>query len=322
MYHQKGAQQQYNRLNFQTPDLEATRIDNLIRNKPFVIINKLPVDISIIQEDNESSPITMIGRSMMLPARGRIEMDDAKDGVILHFQYKDPRTNKLDFVCPSHKILKRTGKLFVGGVTSYTKTYRRDIHPGGDISSINVHNLLPWDIILYTNGAPVMNVQRNLDLGTAKHHGDLTVSPYVYYDNNRQGLKIGTSFEVFAFIPKGGVDTTKSLTKLYSFMIDDIDLNHIFVGDPNPQIDEHTSTGANPQIYSVQHTGRAIYRFSEPIQAVMPGGITGGGQMMGKNYPGQDKHRLHQGNSRIKSTVPSARFKKLSGANIVCSQYL
>lgn len=308
----------YNRLNDQTQDIEAKRIDKMIENIPFTIVNKLPVDIIVTQESGYTLPLIKPVQNL-LPSLNSITLSTARDGDVLHFQYFNFNEKSLKFVCPSHIISKRTGRLYVGNVSSYTKTYKRDTHPGGDISSINVHNLLPWDIYLYKNDDhhPSILVQSNSDnLEIERYRGDLTMSPMVYYDNRNMGLHIGTKFRVYASI------NPKAPTKLYDFYISDIDEDHILIGDVSPQIDEHTSTGANPQIYTVMHTGAAIYRMSNPIPISFPGGITGGAQIRGKNIPGYDMHRVTIHNLDKTSTIPTARFKKLSGENVICSQYL
>ena len=52
-------------------------------------------------------------------------------------------------------------------------------------------------MILEECQVPIVYVERNCRFRKLKHHGDLTVSPSVYFDNLNQGLKLGTKFDVF-----------------------------------------------------------------------------------------------------------------------------
>jgi hypothetical protein len=318
-------------LNNQPQDIQAKKLDKVIQGYPLTLINRLPLDIIILQEILYSdNGIREVG---ILKAHGILKIPDnqIKDGDTLHFQWNNKGYKQ--FVCPSHRVIKRLWRIFVGTVVSYTKTYKRDWHPGGDVSSINIHNLLPWPIIVYTNDSrgmsvPIVYVERNVDLGNPKHHGDLTVSPSVYFDNLNQGLKLGTKFDVF-------IDNRQYKeipSKLYSFVLDDIDTGRIFIGGVNTKVDEHTATGANPDIYTVSNTGRAIFRAGiyNPLDVspainklgTVPEGITGGVIVKGKNAPREDKHRNSRINidkdQRIRSTIPSIRYKKLSDEGTIC----
>jgi hypothetical protein len=298
----------YTKLNNQNSDYRISKINKAIEGRDVVFENKLPVEMIVVLETRPYANIRALGT--MLP-HGRLVVSDTEinDGDLVHFQYF--RDNERFFVCPSHKMVKLQGTLYVGTVATVPGIIQRDIHPGGDVSSINVHNMLPWPLVISIGDIPVMRIQPNIDLGSAHHHGDLTVSPSVYFDNLNQGIKLGTFFRVH--IERGG-----KLEYLYGFTIDDIDANHIFIGDVSPQVDSQIATEATIKLANISRTGRSIYRIgtSGPYTGMYTDAAAGVGTVMPKNHAGTDMHRNSVGNSS-RSTNPNARYKMLSRSNVV-----
>ena len=237
----------------------------------------------------------------------------------------------LSFVCPSIDVVKRFGNIIIGGIVSFTKTFKRDIHPGGDISSINIHNMLPWPLNIYMDGKKVMVIDRNHDLGTI-HHGDLTQSPVVYFDNWNRGLNIGTRFDIYIIRN----DLKESINPLYlsTFVISDTNQDHIFIGQPSNQIDDSSITGANTRNAIINGTGQAIYRIGDinPLNKSMiynkVEGINTNNRkymiteatsigVMPKNYNPSNKYRTPMDNRSSHGTVPTARYGMLSGNNMI-----
>lgn len=315
----------YTQLNLQTPDIQAHLEDNVIEDYPIIFNNCLPIDIALLIEKKWTNDSVFGGNIL---ANGKLGLESHKndknlqDGDIIHFlHFVGDKT--YGFVCPSHTFTKRVGEIFVGNVISYIGSFKRDLSSGWDVSSLVFHNLLKWPIVIFHKGYPVAAISANTFLGDKIHHNDLTISPSAYYDNQGLGIMMGSKFDV-----KFDDRYVKNLPNkvIYSFVVDDIDVNHIFIGGVGVQIDNHNSSGANPQIYLVSNTGRAIYRMGQtpaPFKPVMPGGITGGIPIRGKNSPGMDKHRTFLGRTgSIRSTIPTAHYKKLSGENVVCAPFI
>ena len=313
----------YETLSNQTSDILSKTIDNFneTHNTPFLLINKLPVNIMVTQENRYSNKISSRGK---ISAYGtlKLQSESISDGDLLHFSnYESSQLSppEIYFVCPSHNVTKRHGPVAIGGVSSVSGTYRRDISMGGDVSSINVHNLLPWKLVIKMFDKIVMTISANVDLHDPLHHGDLTVSPYVYFDNLNQGIDIGTKFDVSILSLKN------KETYLYSFVLNDIDENHIFIGLTSTLIDKSVSTGMSGNSYlPSENSGRSVYRlgsserdFTKPV--FTPGHLNYA--FNAKNAAGTDKHRSSF-NSNSRSTVPTARYIKLSGKNVVSGVYL
>jgi len=314
----------YDLISHQYPDKYAKVVDDYLEGSPIKVVNKLPVKVYavvqrglafVIQFDLEPRGSTLLG------------WNDIQDADLISFYYnpsgKDDTTaiNKdgLRHVCPTHSITKRHGTILVGNVSSYVQTYKRDVSPNSDLSSINVHNMLPWDLTITKSGSNrvVMYVQGNRSLDSFTYNGDITVSPSVYYDDFNQGVDVGTSFSIYANT-KFSQPTTdiNKLTYLYSFTINDIDEDRIIVGVISSVIDKSNMTGVDSK-----NSGKSIYRLgnNEPAYNDTPTFIPGRqtyyafDQKYGK---GTDKHR-NSLNSNVRSTVQTARYKQLSGANIL-----
>lgn len=316
----------YKRLTQQPSDIIARNIDAYNEGNPVVLVNKLPIDIVVIHENAQESKI--IGT---LLAHQTLNIADSTiiDGDILHFKYMNLKTISLAFVCPSHSVTKRHSTINVGTSMSYPGIYKRDISLGGDLSSINIHNLLPWPIIISKKEKPLMIIEANSDLGDPNNHGNLTISPYIYYDNYGMGINIGTKFDV-SIDNRYGMLGNKPTIELYSFEISDINDNEIFIGGVSPIICASVNTGTQKSInyiHQKQQIGRAIYRFGDDIdlEDIPPEGVG----IRAKNARGTDIKRTSLGGSGSsdksvysRSTNPMSRYKQLSGRNTVNGLYL
>jgi hypothetical protein len=105
------------------------------------------------------------------------------------------------------------------------------------------------------------------------------------------------------------------LTYLFSFTINDIDEDRIIIGVVSSVIDRSIMTGVNSK-----NSGRAIYRLGNddpygktPIFTPGRNSVYAFNEKYGK---GTDKHRNTFG-SNERSTVETARYKQLSGANVL-----
>jgi len=294
-------------------DKIANSVDEYLKGSPLRLNNKLPVEVYVFQESYKGR--FKVGS--IKPGESLFLQDDSiSDGDVLHFLY-NPQKNQpgsYSHICPSHSVTKRHGTILIGTVSSYTKTYRRDISAGGDVSSINVHNMLPWDLVVAISGKPVMYIQKNRELNNSRYNGDITVSPSVYFDNLNQGINIGTKFDIYANLDGSvpSVDLSKN-KYLYSFVLNDIDQDRIIVGVISSVIDQSRMTGINSK-----NSGKALYRLGsvdnkEPI--FVPGERTFYA-FNAKNGPGTDRKRATI-NSNVRSTNPLARHKMLSGNNVI-----
>ncbi len=304
----------YNKITNQPSDIEADYRDDIMKNEPVKFDNQLHIDIVVYHEQNSiltRSPgmITQVGTVKSKKILS-IDGNNFFDGDIFHFVFVDEKKNQ-HFVCPSCYLIKRQGTIKIGCVVSFTESFKRDIHPGGDVSSIVLHNLLPFQIIIKPkNSKNVIKLDANPYLGHSKHHGDFSMAPYVYYDDMNNGIKLDSKYDVFI-----------GNEYLYSFELNDIDIHHIFIGATSKSVGQQVSTGGNAEINSITHTGRIKYRMAEGRSPVMPGGITAGVSVPSKNFPGTDKHRANltlNKNHKERSTVPTARYIKLSGENTAC----
>lgn len=345
------------RLDSSPADIEALRRDKMLLGTDLYIYNCLPVSVFVVCEERMNGKIHPIGLAQECSMFTISDELGVNDGDILIFLSKDQRS----VISPSHRVVKRNGTIIIGGVSSHTNTFKRDYHPNGDVSSINIYNMLPWPLsislehkskpgrleqpfqgyspvrgesvrggsqlkgnlydenvnsirypVSKTEDRPVsiIEIEPNTMLSNARHHGDMTVAPNVYFDDNGFGIFLGEIFQVSAMINNKAV-------RLYSFSVNDIDETNIFIGMPSVKIDQHTSTGSSHTF----RTGTSIYRMSEKILPIMPGGRTGGATLMGKNFPGTDMRRssLH---SSSRSTNITARYKMISGNNSVCGTNL
>jgi hypothetical protein len=162
-----------------------------------------------------------------------------------------------------------------------------------------------------------MYIQSNRNLDSFTYNGNISVSPSVYYDDLNQGVDVGTKFSVYAntAFSKPTNDINK-LTYLYSFTINDIDEDRIIIGVISSVIDKSNMTGLDSK-----NSGRAIYRLGkdEPAYNDTPTFTSGRGTQYAFNDKygkGTDKHRNTFGSDK-RSTVETARYKQLSGANIL-----
>lgn len=314
----------YDKISQQYSDKYAKKVDEYLQGYPIKLLNKLPVKVYVVVQRN----LKFVMQTEVNP-RGEtlIPYENIEDGDLASFYY-DPsgKDNKevveqdgLRHVCPTHSITKRHGTILVGNVSSYVQTYRRDISAGGDLSSINVHNMLPWDLTITKGegGRVAMFVQGNRSLDDFKYNGNIAVSPSVYYDDLNQGVDIGTKFNVYADTAFSKPTTNiNDLTYLFSFTINDVDEDRIIVGVVSSVIDKSVMTGINSK-----NSGRAIYRLgsNEPGQNSVAEFVPGRNTKYAfhdKYGISTDKHR-NTFNSQERSTVETARYKQLSGANVL-----
>ena len=315
----------YDVISQQYSDRYGQVVDNYMNGYPIKVLSKLPVKIYVtVQRGLNGVLQTEIEpRSHVL-----LPWNEIEDGDLISFYYDPTLTNSkqvidndsLRHVCPTHSITKRHGTILVGNVSSYTQTYKRDISPGGDLSSINVHNMLPWNLTITRGGSDqaVMYVQANRNLDDFTYNGDISISPSVYYDNHNQGVDVGTKFNVFANINNISIPTTNTnkLTYLYSFSINDIDEDRIIIGVISSVIDKSVMTGVNSK-----NSGRALYRLGDSVNERDSNPVFTPGRntiyaFHEKYGKGTDKHR-NTFNSDKRSTVETARYKQLSGANVL-----
>lgn len=308
----------YETLDNQYSDQYAKIVDNYLEGSPIKVLSKLPVKIYVTVQRGLKVVMetTIESRNYVF-----LPYDKIENGDLINFYYdptgkNDGNFDNLRHVAPTHSITTRHGTILVGNVSSVNKTYKRDISPGRDLSSINVHNMLPWDLTILKGVKPVMYVQKNQNLDNVKYNGNITISPSVYYDDLNQGVDIGTSFNVYANTKFGKptMDINK-LTYLFSFTINDIDEDRIIIGVVSSVIDRSIMTGVNSK-----NSGRAIYRLGNddpygktPIFTPGRNSVYAFNEKYGK---GTDKHRNTFG-SNERSTVETARYKQLSGANVL-----
>lgn len=316
----------YDELSNQPSDKLCGYLDLHYDCVPVVFINNLPLDVLIIQESSSvDHSLKVISNNLPPPidfvinnisnivgivkgSQGKLTLNskNVKDGDIFYFK----NTANTMFVCPSYRIVKRHGNVLIGSVSTFTGTFKRDISAGGDLSSVNFRNLLPWPLLIKTKGKVVAYVDQNVDLGSPNHHGDLTVSPSVYYDNLNQGVNIGTHFDVYIVFNKGN----KLMKEVFflSFIIHDNDVHDIFIGNVTSQIDKKNLTDVNSDIsdYNGNYSGRAIYRLGGDFQRIIEKNSTSNCSQ------GIDKNRNTLYHRNIRSTVPLARYMKVSGENV------
>lgn len=314
----------YDRISEQYPDKYAKVVDDYLENYPIKLINKLPVKVYAVVQRG----LKFVMQTEIEP-RGEtlIPYENIEDADLISFYYNPLGKNDVSIiekdglrhVCPTHSITKRHGTILVGNVSSYVQTYKRDISPGGDLSSINVHNMLPWDLTITKGegGRVAMFVQKNTNLDDFRYNGNIAISPSVYYDNLNQGVDVGTKFNVYANTSFSNPTTDiNKLDYLFSFTINDIDEDRVIIGVVSSVIDKSVMTGINSK-----NSGRAIYRLgsNEPGQNDVAKFIPGRNTQYAfhdKYGRGTDKHRNSFGSDK-RSTVETARYKQLSGANVL-----
>ena len=301
----------YNQVSQLYSDKIAQTVDQYLAGSPLRLNNKLPVEVQVFQESYKGK----FNVGSIRPTESLFLRDDSiSDGDVLHFLYKPQNSSLYSHICPSHSVTKRHGTILIGTVSSYTKTYRRDMSPGGDVNSINVHNMLPWELVVAIAGKPVMYIQKNRELNNPRYNGDITVSPSVYFDDIRRGVNIGTKFDIYANLDgnEPSVDLTKNKF-LYSFVLNDIDQDRIIVGVVSPVIDQSRMTGINSK-----NSGKALYRLgnTDKVEPIFVPGERTFYAFNAKNGPGTDKKRATLG-SNVISTNPLARHKMLSGNNVI-----
>lgn len=310
----------FNELDDQNSDILAHYIDenNELSGKPVVLVNNLPIDIFVTQDLVNLNKTLYVGK---IPAHGTLKLpyNSVTDGDVFRFEYSGSIINNMElpkryFVCPSHSITKRHGSIIIGTVSSYAATFRRDIMASNDIASINMHNMLPWPVLITIDEKPIIYLQGNIDLENKYYHGDLTTSPSVYYDNFNMGIKLDTIFKAKVNIenknPPVWID-------LYSFIIGDKDLSEIFIGMTSTLIDKKIFTSTTPGKYPQNTTGSSIYRLGT-IELDKTGARGKQMSLIPKNFPPEDKNRTNFIYPSQRSTVPYARYKQLSNGNVIC----
>jgi hypothetical protein len=330
----------YDRLNDQNSDKVAHYLDSQIKNIPTTLINHLPVNISIFLEKKWSHKIYFIG-IIKEKSTFKISFDLIEDGDLLHF--KD--STQQNFILKSHIFIRRLSSILLGNVTTSTKTFKRNVHPGADLSSVNMYNMLPFPLAIYMatgntvnnkkadqiggqttfdfgKNTPAVLLDANNFLGSPEHHGDRTMAPTVYFDNLGFGINIGTIFYVFAIMREKKLNemSTNKKVYLYAFMINSTDNTDIFIGDISPIIGESNFTEVSPPLHEKNTTGRAIYRLGEEQDSMGNVGNmhfpTGERMITPKNYPPLDKPRNSMNNHGVYATVPSAKYRDVSGKNV------
>lgn len=312
----------YDLISQQYSDRYAHQVDSYLQGMPVKLLNKLPINVYAVVQRG----LKFVSQTHVSPrGEAMLPYEDIEDGDLISFYYNPSggddsnaiEKDKLMHVCPSHSITKRHGTILIGNVSSYVQTYKRDISPGGDLSSINVHNMLPWDMTITKGNRIAIFLQGNRNLDDFQYNGNIAVSPSVYYDNLNQGVDVGTVFSVYANTSFSAPTTDlNKLTYLFSFTINDTDEDRVIIGVVSSVIDKSTMTGLNSK-----NSGRAIYRLgnNEPGQnsvAQFTPGRNTEYAFHDKYGKGTDKHRNTFGSEK-RSTVETARYKQLSGANLL-----
>jgi hypothetical protein len=314
----------FSELDHQNSDIIAHYIDekNELSGDPVVLINKLPIEIFVTQDLINFNKTLFVGK---IAAHGTLKLpyNSVTDGDTFRFEYCGSFYNNIElpkrcFVCPSHSVTKRHGSIIIGTVSSYAATFRRDIMASNDIASINMHNMLPWPVMITIDEKPIIYLQGNIDLENKYYHGDLTTSPSVYYDNFNMGIKLDTIFKAKVNIKnKNPKESKDSWLDLYSFCIGDKDLSEIFIGMTSTLIDKKLLTSTTPGKYPQNTTGTSIYRLGM-VELDKTGSRGKTLSLIPKNFPPEDKNRTNFIYPSQRSTVPYARYKQLSNGNIIC----
>jgi len=268
----------------QPQDVIRDGINNEIENNPVTLKNSLPFHIVVFQERDDLSYSGSRRLSQLRPNES-IEVTPGviKTGDLLHFMYFGPSVKSQGhFVTPSILVRKHLGIINIGSVVSAQGGYNRDIHPNGDISSVRIHNMLPWPLYISHNNKRVGFVGGNRTLGT-KEHGNMLASPAIYFDNGNMGLKLGDKFQIF-------VDNSLAPEiprYLYSFSVVDRNVSEIFIGQGSTE----TDSSHKPENYAYN---LGLSHFPRTHNAL-----------------GTDLHR-QKGNR-----IPIAKYRALSGNNVV-----
>lgn len=202
--------------------VETARPDHKIAT-PVTLKNSLPVHVTVISERPSSGSVARICE---LKPGGSVETDPGilRTGDLLHFKHTGSAGDSY-FVAPSIAVRTHLGTITVGSVVAARNGYRRDIHPDGDVSSVKIHNMLAWPVFVSYNGRVVAHIEANQSLGT-KRHGDMTIAPRIYFDNNNRGIKMGDKFVLT-------IDNSSDRaipSDLYSFTMSDRNASELFVG--------------------------------------------------------------------------------------------
>lgn len=224
--------------NDEPSDLLRRQYEYQKSQQSFVLYNKLPVAVKVIHERVEPPSITTLGtvgknETLTIQARQILSKD------LLHFIYTAP-SGKRYYACPSHEVALHLGDVIIGTVVSAQGGYNRDIHFNGDISSVRIHNMLPWPVYVSHNGRRAMYIDRNEFLGT-KEHGDLLAVPSVYFDNSNMGLKINDLLKI-------EIDnriTPEIPIEWATFEVGDRYISEIFIGQNTTQVGSHIK----PELY-------------------------------------------------------------------------
>lgn len=248
----------YKGVTSQNSDVLSAVADRYLEGSILDIINKFPIGVHVVLQGNRTK--VNFG---LIEAHENISVpyNIIGDGDILHFLYFDTSDSSLKVVCPPHRIKKIRGSIIIGASVSYTQTYKRDYSPSSDVTSINVHNTLPWDITIAIGNRPVMFIQKNRNLtGSLDAAMNITNIPGVYFNDLSRGINIGTKFDVYADMNKTQTSTIElsKNTYLHSFTLADVNEDHIFVGLPNSIVSLVTKTGMNSR-----NSGVSIYRLGE-----------------------------------------------------------
>jgi hypothetical protein len=228
--------------------------------KEFVLYNNLHVNVKVVHEIPYPKSVTTIDvikpNSFLKILPGQI-----KDNDIFHFIYESDKTSST-FACPSVRVKLHLGGIVIGSIVSAQGGYNRDIHFNGDISSVRIHNMLAWPILLHLNGKKVAYIDKNNELGTYRH-GDQITAPHIYFDNSNKGLKINDVFEI-EIVENG----TGNARKWKTFVISDRYISEIFIGQPTTQVSAH-----NPkEVYFYRLDGNKINpKNNSNTSAIWPG---------------------------------------------------
>ena len=320
----------YPTLSDQPSDILIRQQERVLAPQSLIIYNKLPIDIQVFREraalpgDDMQSILPSNTISLgVIPASGRSEIDGS--AIILNdlLNFKtytvyngQPLPSK--FVTPSMRVRRRLGDITIGSVVSAQNGYNRDITSWCDISSIKLHNMLMWPLVICHNGIPKIALKANQDLGK-QEHGNLITSPYAYYDNGGMGIKIGDQFTVYTADEH---NSQKCGMELYTFSINDRNTSEIFIGQGSTEVD----VSIKPENYSyrLSNTKKSgVYISPSDYANKKCDGKCGKCNNCKKTYfplahnsRGIDLMRQH-GTKGTASTQPYAKYRMVSKVNVV-----
>ena len=285
----------YKGLQDQPQDETRRRVIQATVGRTVKIKNMLPIDVIIIQERPHPH---FIRELTTIPAKKilEIEYDNIRDKDILHFQYIVDSQGKKEFACPSIEYRSHHGSIAIGSIASSNGGYKRDIHPNGDVSSIRIWNTLPFPIIVYHNDRKVGFIHSNDTLGREDYHGNILASPNIYFDNGNMGLHLGDVFQ----LKIDNSSNPRIPEDLYGFSLNDRNISEIMIGQGSVEIDDKVKPETH--IYRLGVDGKSI-----------TSRLRGDYFPRTHNAKGTDFHRSSMKTSR----VPVARYKSLSGSNVL-----